>query len=304
MKKDFELVRIVEQPAWTLGNVLDVRSAGEFARGHLAPAVSLPLPEAVSPPLPGAARTPLAEAVLEQHLPSIFLPSRHESLLVVAATVAVAGAVCEYLRQRGRLDVQPCVVTPEQLAGLPRELVATGSNQRHLWRPPAFLAAHEDMLPPPEAGPVVDLGAGNGRAAVWLAGKGYRVTAVDRLPEALALGRRLAASQNVSCTFLQRDLRDPDQVPTGPWSLVLVFRYLERPLLQRMPSLLQSRGTVVVRTFRQVEGDEGPPSTRHRLADRELLRLLSATDFEVLEYDEDHSADGRPEAGIVARLWR
>ena len=157
------------------------------------------------------------------------------------------------------------------------------------------------MLPPPAAGPVLDLACGSGRAAVWLAERGYRVTGIDWQQEALALGSRLATSRKVSCRFLAGDLRDPAAVPAGPWAAVLNFRFRQPELLVRIPALLQTGGVAMVRTFRSAPGYTGHPSSRHRLDPNELLRYFPAGSCEILAHEESHDPDGRPAAGIVAR---
>ncbi len=292
-----EVEILTRHPAWRLGNVLDVRSVADFGAGHLVPAVSLPLPASLL--VRGGKE---GEALLAQTLPSIFLPPKHEPLLVMAGEAAVAETVCDHLQERGRTAVDPVAVNAERLVAWPPELLQRGPCRRRLWRPPAYLADHAAHLPPPVAGPVLDLGAGNCRAAVWLAARGYRVTAVDRHAEALAQGRRLAESCDVCCDFLQRDLSDPRQMPPGPWAMVLAFRYLQRPLLQRLPEYLRPHGLVMVRTFRHVEGVSDLPSERHRLQSGELLRLFPSDRYFILVHEEDTDPDGRPAAGIVARL--
>ena len=63
------------------------------------------------------------------------------------------------------------------------------------------------------AGRALDLGAGEGRNAVWLAERGWRVTAVDFSPVALDKARRLARARGVSVDWALEDLRDyqPEQ---------------------------------------------------------------------------------------------
>ena len=308
--------RLTSHPAWRLGNVLDVRSAVEFAESHLLPAVSLPLfwagtssrePRSVAtdPAVAGRPASPGKWAItadVEQVLLPIFLPPRHESLLVVAGQAAVARAVRDYLRQRDRPRVDACVLTADTLSGWPPELVARGPNRRRLWRPPEFLSTHAGYLPPPVTGPVLDLGSGNGRAAVWLAARGYRVTAVDRHAEALAMGRRLADSCGVQCHFLQRDLGDPAQVPCGPWSVILAFRYLNRVLFRKLPDLLKPNGVALVQTFRYAEDCANLPSRRYCLEPGELLRLFPPDRYRILVHEQGHDPDGKPAAGVVARL--
>jgi tellurite methyltransferase len=187
---------------------------------------------------------------------------------------------------------------------LPAGILAQGSSRRHLWRPPPFLVGNVHRLPPPAAGPVLELGAGSCRASVWLAEQGWRVTAVDRDALTLELGRRLADDSGVNLITLQRDLRDPARVPPGPWAVVLAIRFLPRAVLRALPDLLQPHGVAVVRTFRASAGlgaDRGPRRPRHRLAPGELLRLFPAEQYDVLVHEQDHDPDGLPMAGVVAR---
>jgi len=136
---------------------------------------------------------------------------------------------------------------------------------------------------------------------VWLAERGYRVTAVDHQAEALTLGQRLADSRGVTCRFLHRDLRDPERIPPGPWAAVLAFRFLQRSLLARVADLLQPRGVVMVRTYRRVSGAADLPAARYCLEPGELLRLFAADRYDVIVHEEDLDAAGKPAAGIVAR---
>jgi SAM-dependent methyltransferase len=185
--------------------------------------------------------------------------------------------------------------------GLPPEILATGPSAGHLWQPPSWLIRHADLLPPPAAGPVLDLACGSGRAAVWLAIRGYRVLGLDWQPEALALGRRLAASQRVECRFQTADLRQPGMLPAGPWAIILDFRFLQRELLDPLQRLVQPAGLVLLRTFRDAPGYGGHPHPRHRLQRAELLRHFPRGLFEILAHEESFDSDGRPAAGIVAR---
>jgi SAM-dependent methyltransferase len=288
-------------PAWRKGNILDVRPAADFQAGHCAGAVSLPLPHPLPDPSVTSDSAEWTE-IFAGSLLSIFLPPKHEPLLVISNQADLARAVASYLRGRGRSHVDATVMTTAAMTAWPPELVATGVSPRQLWRAPDFLVRHLNRLPPPGAGPVLDLGAGNGRAAVWLATHGYEVTAVDRYEEALTMGRRLAESRGVDCRFICRDLRDREQVPHGPWAVVLAFRYLPRPLLRDLPALLLPHGVVMVRTYRWVAGVPGLPSAQHCLQPGELLELFPTVRYEVLVHEENRDAAGQPAAGIVARL--
>ncbi|HPF69677.1 MAG TPA: methyltransferase domain-containing protein [Candidatus Krumholzibacteria bacterium] len=274
---------------WRAGRILDVRPAAAFARQHLRGAVSLPLEPCGADPGHFAAA-----------IPSIFLPPRHEPLLVVASVRDVADGLAAHLRARGRTGVD-ALVQPGPDIPLPAALTASGPSRDRLWSPPEWLSRHADLLPPPALGPALDLACGSGRAAVWLAAAGWRVTALDHQVEALDLGRRLAASASVAVDFAAADLRRPQDVPPGPWALVVSIRFLERPLLARLGGLLMPGGVACLRTFRDPPGYRGHPQPRHRLDRGELMAAFAGADFEVLAHDEGFDADGLPAAGIVAR---
>jgi protein-L-isoaspartate O-methyltransferase len=287
-----DLARLVAGAAWRLGNLLDLRDAPAFAAGHLARSASLPLEPAL------AAAGLEVPAALASALPSIFLPPRHEALAVILERADLVTTVAQALAARGRAEVVP-VVLPDGTV-LPDAVRGVGPSSRVLWRPPDFLARWAHHLPPPAAGPVLDVACGSGRAAVWLAQRGYRVTGVDHLPEALDLARRLAASQGVQVDLVNADLRQPGAWPPGPWAVVTCFRYLQRDLLRALPARLSPGGVVMMRTFRHASGFVGSPQPQHRLAPGELLDLLPPPHFTPLVHIEDHDADGRPAAGIVA----
>jgi len=269
-------------PGWRDWPVLDVRPQADFQAGHLAGAVS----------------HPVAAGPFETALPSIFLPPRHAPLLVVAGTQAEADDLAGHLAGRGRETVQGLGLTADRI---PPGLLAKGLSRAHLWSAPDWLVDHAGLLPPPAAGPVLDLGCGSGRAAVWLAERGYVVTGLDREAEALEMGRVLAASRGTACEFLPADLRDLSTIPAGPWSVILNFRYLQRNILPLLPRLLKPGGLVLLRTFRDAPGYGGHPHPRHRLARGELLSAVPRGQFDVLAHAEDFDPDGRPAAAIAAR---
>ncbi|MEN8006189.1 MAG: methyltransferase domain-containing protein [Candidatus Krumholzibacteriota bacterium] len=289
--KDF-LTELQSAPGWAAANVLDIRTSQSFTEGHLAGSSSHPL-EDVKPPREAE--------YLERELPSIFLPPRHEPLVVIAARQERADRLARHLAGRDRAEVTGLALPPAAVDQLPADLKETGSSSRCLWKAPLWLRRHADLLPPPAAGPVLDLACGSGRAAVWLAQKGYRVTGIDWQVEALDLGRRLAADRGVTCNFLAGDLRDPQALPEGPWAVILNFRFRQPDLLEKIPGLLQKGGVALIRTFRAAPGYEGHPSPRYRLRPHELPRYFPAGQCEILAHEESHDPDGRPAAGIVAR---
>jgi len=91
--------------------------------------------------------------------------------------------------------------------------------------PNLFVAAElsEDPLPP---GIALDLGCGEGRHAVWLATRGWRVRAVDFAAEGVAKGRSLASRAAVDIDWVVADVVTDE--PQAPVDLVLVA-YLHLP---------------------------------------------------------------------------
>jgi SAM-dependent methyltransferase len=84
--------------------------------------------------------------------------------------------------------------------------------------PNRFVVAELADLAP---GRALDLGAGEGRNAVWLATRGWRVTAVDFSAVGLDKGRRLAAARAADVDWVRADLREY-QPDAAAFQLVLI----------------------------------------------------------------------------------
>lgn len=92
--------------------------------------------------------------------------------------------------------------------------------------PNEFVAAEvEDRALVP--GSALDVACGEGRNAVWLAERGWQVTATDFSPVALAKAHTLADARGVALTTIEADATQPDAYP-GSFDLVLVA-YLHLP---------------------------------------------------------------------------
>jgi SAM-dependent methyltransferase len=97
--------------------------------------------------------------------------------------------------------------------------------------PNDFLRQCADRIP---AGPVLCLGEGEGRNAVFLAGRGHAVTAVDQSTTGLAKARRLAAERGLTLDTTVADLQDYPIAP-GAWSaIVSIFLHLPPALRARV----------------------------------------------------------------------
>lgn len=108
-----------------------------------------------------------------------------------------------------------------------KELVWTAEANR-------FFAAEVAALPP---GIALDLAAGEGRNAVWLAERGWKVRAVDFSDVAVEKGKQLASMRKVAdrIDFRVEDLRDCE-IEVGRFDLVAVL-YLQIPQSELVPIL-------------------------------------------------------------------
>ena len=124
--------------------------------------------------------------------------------------------------------------------------------------PNRFVADEFTGTPP---GRALDLGAGEGRNAIWLAGLGWRVTAVDFSAVAVDRARRLAHEQGVTVDWVVADLRDYQPAP-GVFDGVIVA-YLHLPpadlsiVLGRAAQALAPGGRILVVGHDVTNIDEG-----------------------------------------------
>jgi len=114
-------------------------------------------------------------------------------------------------------------------------------------------------------GRALDLAAGEGRNAVWLAERGWAVTAVDFSDVALAKAARMAAAASVDLTTVVEDLATY-RPPARSFDLVAVI-YLQLPsslrsrVYRRAAEAVAAGGTLVVLghdTTNLVHGYGGP----------------------------------------------
>jgi SAM-dependent methyltransferase len=119
----------------------------------------------------------------------------------------------------------------------------------YLWavEPNRFVAEQTLPLVP---GRALDLAAGEGRNAVWLATRGWRVTAVDFSAVGMAKAERLAADHGVDVETVVADvLTHPFE--EDQWDLVVVA-YLQlaeparRAVITRAGTALAPGGTIVI----------------------------------------------------------
>lgn len=103
---------------------------------------------------------------------------------------------------------------------------------------PTLVEAAASLAP----GTALDLGAGDGRNAVWLAAHGWQVTAVDFSTVAVERGRALAASSSIDVEWLREDLLAWTP-PTATFDLV-VLMFIHLPTTERRLVYARAAGAV------------------------------------------------------------
>lgn len=147
----------------------------------------------------------------------------------------------------------------------------------------------------PGGGTALDLACGQGGSALWLAERGFRVSAWDLSPTAIARLREAARLRGLDVDARVRDLI---ALPPSPESfdLILVAHFLDRDLAPSIAGALHPGGLLFYQTFaRECRGGHGPTNPAYRLARNELLTLFP--DLTIRAY----RAEGRlaaPESGL------
>lgn len=139
--------------------------------------------------------------------------------------------------------------------------------------PNEFLVEVAPLIP---SGRVLCLAEGEGRNAVWLAGRGHEVTAVDASTVGIAKARALARARGVTIATVAADLSDY-RIEPGSWAgIVAIFAHLppalRRAVHRRAAAGLAPGGVFVLEAFTPAQmayGTGGPSQTEllYRLAD-------------------------------------
>jgi SAM-dependent methyltransferase len=149
--------------------------------------------------------------------------------------------------------------------------------------PNQFIEAECSDLPP---GRALDLAAGEGRNAIWLARRGWDVTAVDFSQVALDKGRTLAVDVDVEWVCADATT----WTPAHSYDLV-VIAYLQLPAAERRAAVrrgfaaLRSGGTFLLvghDTTNLTEGTGGPQDASVLLTAEDVLADLTGEELEMV----------------------
>jgi tellurite methyltransferase len=170
-------------------------------------------------------------------------------------------------------------------------------------QPASFLRQmiEADAWPLPR-GRALDVACGKGRNALYLAGLGFEVVAMDISSVALAAGRSRAEAKQLTIDWRQTDLEEVRLDEAG-FDLIVNFNYLQRSLFGQIKRALKIGGYVICETYLIDQKEIGhPKNPAYLLGHNELLESFS--DLRILYYREGKFADADVasyRAGIVAQ---
>jgi len=185
-------------------------------------------------------------------------------------------------------------------------------------RASAFFEAHADRLRETRSiGRTLDLACGRGRHTLAALELGLDVLALDRNADALvgieARCRKTIGSDSGTITTLRADLESPgadppelSALPKASFGAVMVFRYLHRPRMPWIESLIAPGGILVYETFTtdQRQLGWGPRRDDFLLRPGELPTLVPELEVEVFEEGPSNDDPSAMTARLLARRPR
>jgi len=165
--------------------------------------------------------------------------------------------------------------------------------------PNPFLKKHIHLLP---RGKALDIAAGEGRNAIYLAQNGFDVDAMDISEKGLKKAQKLAREKGVKINTFLVDL-DQFQIEKGRYDLVANFYFLKRRLIPRIKKGLKKGGKVIFETYileHRTLGVGGPKQAKYFLKPNEPLRLFKG--FRILFYREGIFREGGRKKAVASLI--
>ncbi|MCB9094414.1 MAG: class I SAM-dependent methyltransferase [Halobacteriovoraceae bacterium] len=151
--------------------------------------------------------------------------------------------------------------------------------------PAKFLSENYHYIP--FGSQVLDMGMGEGRNAVFLAKKGYKVVGADISSVAVKKAHVLAKEFGVKIKTTVVNLSDYD-FPENSFDSIICFYYVDRSLLPKIKRWLKPGGVLIYEgntlSQREEELDKNFPKSYY-LESGELLKLFKK-DYKILKFEE------------------
>ena len=230
------------------------------------------------------------------------LPANHMPVVIIGDLGQLK--VAELFLESKGYQIQQQIISNAEFwrSATEDERTESGCHSTALWQANPLLTEVIDCIESNTHGrTMVDLACGAGRDSVYLATRGWQVTSIDNKSNALERCEQLANSMDVSLTTLLKDLENQTH-PLEELSadLVLVMRYLHRPLFPEIDQLINPEGILVYSTF--MIGSEkfgSPRNPNYLLTPGELAEVFSS--YQILKDEQRELPDGRPVALFVAK---
>ncbi len=165
--------------------------------------------------------------------------------------------------------------------------------------PNPFLKRHIHLLP---RGKALDIAAGEGRNAIYLAQNGFDVDAVDISEKGLKKAQKLAREKGVKINTFRVDL-DRYQIEKERYDLIANFYFLKRRLIPRIKKGLKTGGKVIFETYiaeQRTLGVGGPKQAKYFLKPNEPFRLFKG--FRILFYREGIFREGGRKKAVASLI--
>jgi SAM-dependent methyltransferase len=161
---------------------------------------------------------------------------------------------------------------------------------------PLLVATASNLAP----GKALDLASGTGRNSLWLAERGWNVTAVDAASAAIEILQTRTGERSLNINAIVADLEKVEfEIEPSRWDFIAICYYLQRNLFEPAKRGIVPGGLLLSIVHIMEPGEE---ESQFRLRPGELQKYF--TGWEILHYHEgkaDDAAHRRAVAEIAAR---
>jgi len=255
--------------------LIDLRSSDDFIRLHIKGSCSIPWSR-------------MQNSMHE-------LPANHRPIAIMGHQDQLMSAEV-FLLSKGYQLVDKVIADSALFSNIENKtLLEKGCHSTQLWQAnPLLQEVISQVENKVKSRTALDLAAGAGRDSVYLAKRGWQVTALDINEDSLQRCQHLAKTNQVELTTLQMDLEgaplEPNELSTD---LLLVMRYLHRPLFPVIDQMIRPGGAIIYSTFMiGCEQFGSPRNPNYLLAPGELTSTFS--NYQVIVDEQRKLADGRP----------
>lgn len=234
-----------------LSCILDVRPAEVAAREPLPGSVNIPVEQ-------------LGERVYE-------LPPKGRHLAIFGANSDEALAVLRDLGYRNFLDCASIKPLPG----------SADSGRSRLWHPSPIVELASTELP---SGRALDLGCGSGRDSVYLAARGWKVRAIDRLFDAIDRARDLERRYLPPCAEpIEWEVGRIEAIEADTFDLVVAILALDSSRLRLAMNWVKPGGSLLVEAFTEGHRDLHGKPAANRAFSIEAVRQMTNWRPKILE---------------------